>query len=189
MPHSDKKLDVSAARVSKRETIIAAANALLESDPIADFDPVHFPLCPIDVVLIAGAPWLMDGLEKDFFKDESGYRKIGGGANTPSAPYFFRSVHNLVHFLKRQNLYYPRGSIQATPGMACFFDWEDRGRFNFAPDRSGIVTKTSEGQLSEVVLALPYEDAGKKSSYRVMRVPVARGDTFDRALIGYSDLP
>src|SRR5688572_18387926 len=139
VPQSDKKLDVSMARLQKRDSIIGAANALLDSDAIVDFDPVHSPLCPVDVVLIAGAPWLMDGLEKDFYKDESGYRKIGGGANTPSAPYFFRSVHNLVHFLKRQNLYYPRGSVSAKPGMACFFDWEDRGRFNFAPDRSGIV--------------------------------------------------
>lgn len=181
--------DVSKARLRKRESVIMAVTALLESDPVSDFDPVHFPLCAVDVVLIAGAPWLRDGLEKDFFKDESGYRKIGGGANTPAAPYFFRSVHNLVHFLKRQGLYYPRGSVVPQPGMACFFDWEDRGRFNFAPDRSGIITACDEGQIREVVLATPSQNPGEKTSYKVSRVDVGNEDRFDRALIGYADLP
>lgn len=189
MAHSDKKLDVSAARLNKREAILAAANALLDSETVTDFDPIHFQLCPVDVVLIAGAPWLMDGLEKDFFKDESGYRKIGGGANTPSAPYFFRSTHNLIHFLKRQNLYYPRGSVPAAPGMACFFDWDDRGRFNFAPDRNGIVTRTEHGQIREVVLAVRSAEPSESSSYRVTRVQIDPEDSYDRALIGYSDLP
>lgn len=188
MPHSDKKLDVGAARAQKRESIISAALALLDSDVIDDFDPVHSPLCPVDVVIIAGAPWLRDGLEKDFYKDESGYRKIGGGANTPSAPYFFRSVHNLIHFLKRQSLYYPRGSVPAAPGMACFFDWEDRGRFNFVPDRSGIVTQANEGQVTEVVLAMRVPST-QNSAYKVSRVKIEQEDSFDRALIGYSDLP
>lgn len=188
MPLSDhNKLDLGTARARKRESIVSAALALLDSDLIIDFDPVHSPLCPVDVVIIAGAPWLRDGLEKDFFKDESGYRKIGGGANTPSAPYFFRSVHNLIHFLKRQSLYYPRGSIPVTPGMACFFDWEDRGRFNFAPDRSGIVIETKDGHVTEVVLAKRSSD--EKSAYKVTRVNIAQDDEFDRALIGYSDLP
>lgn len=185
----DKKLDVSIARQQKRMTVISASTALLDSEEILDFDPIHFPLCAVDVVLIAGAPWLMEGLTRDFYKDESGYRKIGGGANTPLAPYFFRSVHNLVHFLKRQNLYYPRGSLPPEPGMACFLDWEDRGRFNFAPDRSGIVTACNEGHITEVILAAPIKSVGPKSNYRVQKVSVQSGDIFDRALIGYSDLP
>lgn len=185
----DKKLDVSKARLQKRDSIISAAYALLESEEIVDFDPIHSGLCPVDVVIVAGAPWLMEGLTRDFYKDESGYRKIGGGANTPLAPYFFRSVHNLIHFLKRQSLYFPRGSVLPEPGMACFFDWEDRGRFNFVPDRSGIIVSCSEGQITEAILALPLQKEQNKTAFRVEKVQIQSDDRFHRAWIGHSDLP
>ena len=146
------------------------------------------PLCAIDVVMVAGSPWLKDGLERDFAKDESGYRKIGGGANTPAQAYFFRSSSNLVHYLKRAGFYVPRGSRpEPAPGMACFLDWDDRGRFNFTPDRAGIVVDVKEGQMSRIVVARHENEA--KTSLIVKAVDVMRGDPQDRALIGYSDLP
>ncbi|HXW53233.1 MAG TPA: hypothetical protein VEL47_03910, partial [Myxococcota bacterium] len=139
---------VSDARRKRREQIVAAANALVGAAAGEDFDPVHSPLCAVDVVMVAGAPWLKDALERDYSKDESGYKKIGGGANTPKAAYFFRSAANLMHFLKRQGLYIPRGGKpRPAAGMACFLDWADRGRFNFAPDRSGIIVASQENQI------------------------------------------
>ena len=53
--------------------------------------------------MVAGAPWLQDGLARDYIKDEAGYKKIGGSANSPAMPYFFRSQQNLIHYLKRKN--------------------------------------------------------------------------------------
>ena len=181
----------SPARLARRAHIMEAARALVGARVDGDFDPVRAPLCAIDVVMVAGSPWLKDGLERDFAKDESGYRKIGGGANTPAQAYFFRSGGNLVHYLKRAGFYVPRGGTpQAVPGMACFFDWDEvsgkgRGRFNFTPDRSGIILEV-KGQLpSKVVLAT----GEKTQGYVVQSVDVAPGSPVDRALIGWSDLP
>ena len=138
--------------------------------------------------MVAGAPWLRDGLERDFFKDEPGYRKIGGGANTPEVAYFFRSAVNLIYYLKRQGFYLPRGTSVPAAGMACFFDWDNRGRFNFSPDRSAIVTLIKGAQVSEVIMAVRKNGEDKKS-YTVCQVSVYPGDQIDQALIGYSDLP
>ncbi len=180
---------LSPARLERRAHIVEAARALSGASTPEDFDPVHSALCAVDVVMVAGAPWLSDGLERDFGKDESGYRKIGGGANTPQMAYFFRSTANLLHYLKRQGFYTPRGGTpKATAGMACFFDWDDRGRFNFAPDRSGIIIRVENEQIASVVLAVPL-DSSKRTSFCVQQVDVVPGDIVDRALIGYSDLP
>jgi hypothetical protein len=177
----------SPARVARRTHIIEAARALVGARVHGEFDAVRAPLCAIDVVMVAGSPWLQDGLERDFTKDEAGYRKIGGGANTPGQAYFLRSSGNLIHYLKRAGFYVPRGSrLEPIPGMACFFDWEDRGRFNFTPDRAGVVVGVREGHIERVVLARR-DTAGADLSVTV--VEVARGDDYDRALIGYSDLP
>ncbi|MBL4818038.1 MAG: hypothetical protein JKY15_02225 [Deltaproteobacteria bacterium] len=144
---------LSSARLERRQAAAKIANSLVGSKADSDFNPVSSPLCALDVVMIAGAPWLREALEKDFYKDESGYRKIGGGANTPEQPYFFRSTANLIHFSKRQNLYSPRGSKEPAVGMACFFNHNERGRFNFVPDRSGIITEVYHSQAREVILA------------------------------------
>lgn len=176
---------VSPARLARRAHILEAARALVKARAPSDFDAVRSPLCAIDVVMVAGSPWLQDGLERDFAKDEAGYRKIGGGANTPGQAYFFRSSGNLIHYLKRAGFYVPRGSRpEPVPGMACFFDWEDRGRFNFTPDRAGIVLDVKDGHIDRIVLA-----HGDKASLAVDVVDVARGDHYDRALVGHSDLP
>ena len=175
----------SAARTQRREQIIVAARALVGAS-VADFNAIRTDICAVDVVMVAGSPWLKDGLERDYAKDESGYQKIGGGGNTPERAYFFRSGGNLIHYLKRSGFYVPRGGEPTpTPGMACFFDWEDRGRFNFTPDRSGIIISLNKKGIDEVVLA-------QKDENNVVHVGVhkiEKGDPFDMALIGYSDLP
>ena len=172
---------ISNARQERRLAAAEIAQGLVGSKAAPDFDPIHSPLCVMDVVMVAGAPWLREALEKDFWRDESGYRKIGGGSNTPEMPYFFRSTVNLIYFLKRQNFYIPRGSLEPAVGMACFFDWEDRGRFNFVPDRSGIIIDTQKSQVREVIMAF--------NGQEVKRIPIISGDLPEQALIGYSDLP
>lgn len=181
---------ISPARQARRQHIVEAARALVGTRVGDEFDPVRAPLCAIDVVMVAGSPWLKDGLERDFAKDESGYRKIGGGANTPSQAYFFRSSANLIHYLKRAGFYVPRGGgVPPAAGMACFFDWEDRGRFNFSPDRSGIVLEVKGGRVSKAVFATPLDPRRRDEGYVVRAVEVTPGDAIDLALIGYSDLP
>lgn len=183
------ELSPSPARLARRAHILEAARALVGVRAPDGFDPVRSPLSAIDLVMVAGAPWLKDGLERDFAKDESGYRKIGGGANTPAQAYFFRSSANLIHYLKRAGFYVPRGSRpEPAPGMACFLDWDDRGRFNFTPDRAGIVTDVKEGQIMRFVVPRA-EGSDRSAALVVGAVDVVRGDANDRALVGYSDLP
>ncbi len=187
-PHLPSDMVASPARLARRAHIVEAARALVNARAPDDFDAVRSPLCAIDVVMVAGSPWLQDGLERDFAKDEAGYRKIGGGANTPGQAYFLRSSGNLIHYLKRAGFYVPRGSRpEPVPGMACFFDWEDRGRFNFTPDRMGIIVDVKDGHIDTIVLAR--RDGPGKAAYSVSTVDVVRDDTHDTALIGYSDLP
>jgi hypothetical protein len=180
----------SDARKKRRAHILKAAHALVGAKTNDDFDAVHNQLCAIDVVMVTGAPWLQDGIARDYIKDEAGYKKIGGSSNSPAMPYFFRSQHNLVHYLKRKNFYIPSGGTPGpVPGMVCFFDWEDRGRFNFKPDRSGVILKTKNDRISQVVLARPVLAQGEPVGYRVVRLHVNEDDHMDNALIGYSDLP
>ena len=184
------ELSPSPARLARRAHILEAARALVGARSPDGFDAVRSSLCAIDVVMVAGSPWLKDGLERDFAKDESGYRKIGGGANTPTQAYFFRSSSNLMHYLKRAGFYVPRGSRpEPSPGMACFLDWDDRGRFNFTPDRAGIVIDVKEGQVTRLVIVRHQDPLDKNSGLVVAAVDVIKGDPNDRALIGYSDLP
>lgn len=184
-----KSNSVSDARKKRREQIVNAAHALVGAFVSSDFDPVHSPLCAVDVVMVAGAPWLKEALERDYSKDESGYKKIGGGANTPKMAYFFRSAANLMHFLKRQGLYIPRGGKpEPAAGMACFLDWADRGRFNFAPDRSGIIIAANHNQIEAIVLPRSSQnDASQK--YVVEKINIEPKSPQDLAIIGYSDLP
>jgi hypothetical protein len=181
---------ISPARQARRLHIVEAARALVGTSTPETFDPVRAPVCAIDVVMVAGSPWLKDGLERDFTKDEAGYRKIGGGANTPDQAYFFRSAGNLIHYLKRSGFYVPRGGgVIPAPGMACFFEWEDRGRFNFAPDRSGIVLEVKRGRVSRAVVTRQQDPVDRKAGFMVRAVEIGAGDAMDRALVGYSDLP
>jgi hypothetical protein len=185
----NKSIGFGEARNKKREQIVNAAEALLGASSDTKFDPVHSPLCAIDIVMVAGAPWLKEALERDYSKDESSYKKIGGGANTPKMAYFFRSAGNLMHFLKRQGLYVPRGAMpEPAAGMACFLDYDDRGRFNFAPDRSGIILKIKDGQIDSIALPRAHKsDVG--TIYIVENVEIVPKSPLDLAIIGYSDLP
>jgi hypothetical protein len=179
----------SDARKKRREQIVSAAHILIGAFVTHEFDPVHSPLCPVDVVMIAGAPWIKEALERDYNKDESGYKKIGGGANTPKMAYFFRSAANLMHFFKRQGLYIPRGGKPyPAAGMACFLDWADRGRFNFAPDRSGIVVAVNKNQIESIVLPSSTDNDSEKR-YIVQKIDIKPESEQDIAIIGYSDLP
>lgn len=176
------------ARKSRRKQIVNAAYDLLGSCSPKDFDPVHSPLCAVDLVMVAGAPWIKEALERDYSKDESGYKKIGGGANTPKMAYFFRSAANLMHFLKRQGLYVPRGSSpEPAAGMACFLHWDDRGRFNFAPDRSGIIVSVNDNQIETIILTVAVRD--EDHQYVVKKVIIEPKSEQDLAIIGYADLP
>lgn len=184
----NQKYQVSPARLERRRQLKLAVQGLIGSTATRNFDLYHAPLCALDILMVAGAPWLKLGLEKDFSRDKSGYRKIGGRGNSPKAPYFYRSTANLIHYLKRQGFYLPRGSDEpAAEGMACFFDCDDRGRFNFTPDRSGIITEVTRGFITRVVLArkLALPDGG----FEVSELQVEPGSELDRALIGYCDLP
>lgn len=188
MVDTNKSEVVSEARKRRREQIVIAAHALINASVDDDFDPVHNPLCAIDVVMVAGAPWLKEALERDYSKDESGYKKIGGGANTPKMAYFFRSATNLMHFFKRQGLYIPRGSKpEPAIGMACFLDWADRGRFNFVPDRMGIIVSVKNHQVDAIVI--PRAMTGGSKGYIVQIVHIEPKKEEDLAIIGYSDLP
>lgn len=179
---------ISDARLAQRGRIVKAAEAMVGSTVSSDFDPFHSPICVIDVVMAAGAPWLKDGIERDFYKDESGYRKIGGGANTPQAAYFYRSTANLIHYLKRQGLYIARGEPKPCyAGMMVFFDWADRGRFNFTPDRCGVVLKSGDSGAKEVAIAR--KSKSEDVVFSVERVSLSLFNDYDNALIGYSDFP
>lgn len=180
---------VSKARLERRASILEAANALVGFSVGPEFDPVHNTLEAIDVVMVAGSPWLSDGLQRDYYKDESGYKKIGGASNSPDAAYFFRSTANLIHYLKRQGFYIPRGVSPPQVGMVCFFDVGDRGRFNFAPDRSGIITNTRGEQVTKVIKATEKKDRGRRKSFTVLEIDINPSDELDVSLIGYSDFP
>lgn len=182
----------SEARLQRRAHVLEAARALVGYETDEQFDPVHTELCAIDVVMVAGSPWLKDGLKRDYSRDQSGYRKLGGGGNSPNKAYFYRSNRNLIHYLKRAGFYIPRGGHPPpVPGMACFLDGEDSGRFNFSPGRSGIVLDVRQGRISRVVLAHANEptQGQEKRIIQVKSVVVRSGSEIDRCLIGYSDLP
>lgn len=185
MGTSVNEFESSKARQKRREQIVDIAKCLVGQSAPDDFDPIHSSLCAIDIVIVCGAPWLKECLEKDYLKDESGYKKIGGGANTPKKAYFYRSVANFIHFFKRQGLYVPRGGMpHPCAGMACFFDWDDRGRFNFTPDRCGIIAQTDELRITKVIL--PFNE---ENSYIVKLMDVEPNSLLEKAIIGYSDLP
>ena len=88
MGDANKPDSVSEARKKRREQIANAALLLVGASSGDKFDPVHSPLCAVDVVMVAGAPWLKEALERDYGKDESGYKKIGGGADSQNGLLF-----------------------------------------------------------------------------------------------------
>lgn len=183
-------MNVGEPRKERRMQIVEAALALVGFSVPKGFDTVHAAICPIDVVMVAGSPWLKDALERDFQKDESGYKKIGGGANSPKNNYFCRSANNLIHFLKRQGLYIPRGAKTfPEAGMVCFLDSDDRGRFNFAPDRSGIIVKVDGDNNIEKIVIAQQQEKDSEIAFSVELLDLEQDSKLNKAIIGYSDLP
>jgi hypothetical protein len=94
-----------------------------------------------------------------------------------------------MHFFKRQGLYIPRGSKPGpAAGMACFLDWADRGRFNFAPDRMGIIVEVENNHIISIVIPRGAPE-GTEKSYIVAKITLEPKSEHDLAIIGYSDLP
>jgi hypothetical protein len=142
------------------------------------------PLTALDVFPFAAEPHLREAMLADFQRDPAGYRKIGGGSNTPKVAYFLRRHANVRHCLQRLTLYYPRGGqVDPAPGMAVFFEWrEDRGRFNFKPDRSAVIESVKSGDVVRAVMAV--EDEGR---WRVRMVSLSN-EACD-AVVAFGDCP
>jgi hypothetical protein len=141
-------------------------------------------LGPIDLVpFVAGSPFRQI-MNLDFRADSAGYRKIGGSANTPDSAYFYRRYANLLHLLKRQDRLHLRGGIEATPGMVMVLDWPGaRGRYNFSPDRLGIVLGTSsQGLRAALPMRLP-------QGWVVGEFNLLWGGPSDRSIIAFADPP
>ena len=79
MGEINKAAGVGDARIKKREQIVELPWLWLMPKLATIFILSFPPLCAIDIVMVAGAPWLKEALERDYSKDESGYKKIGGG--------------------------------------------------------------------------------------------------------------
>ncbi|GEM_PF-716104 len=167
-----------------RQRLLDRAKGLIGATTDEGWDWRKGPLSAMDVFPFAGEPHLREALLADFQRDTAGYRKIGGGSNTPKAAYFLRRHANVKYCLQRLKLYYPRGGpVEPTPGMAVFFEWpEDRGRFNFKPDRSGVIESLEAGEVTRAVMAV--QDDGRWRVRLVTLSPESRA-----AVVGYGDCP
>ena len=166
-----------------RRRLLDRAKGLIGATTDEGWDWRKGPLSALDVFPFASEPHLREAVLADFQRDTAGYRKIGGGANTPKAAYFLRRHTNVRHCLQRAGLWYPRGSLEPQPGMAVFFEWpEDRGRFNFKPDRSGIIEGVEDGNVVRAVMAV--QDAGR---WRVRLVTLP--DAHRAAIVAFGDCP
>ena len=172
------------SRAMARKRLVERAKGLIGATTDEGWDWRKGSLTALDVFPFASEPHLREALLADFQRDPAGYRKIGGGANTPKAAYFLRRHANLRHCLQRLTLYYPRGgAVEPQAGMAVFFEWpEDRGRFNFKPDRSGVIEAVDGQDVVRAVMAV--EDQGR---WRVRLVTLA--EPVRAAVVAYGDCP
>ena len=150
----------------------------------SDWDWRQGPIGPIDLVpFVAGDPF-RSIMELDFRSDRGGYRKIGGAANTPQSPYFYRRYANLLHLLKRQERIHLKGSLKPTAGMVVVLDWPNqRGRFNFSPDRMGILIHCDEYGLKA---ALPRQTS---KGWIIDEHVMAWDSPSEQSVIAYADPP
>jgi hypothetical protein len=167
-----------------RQRLLDRAKGLIGATTDEGWDWRKGALSALDVFPFAAEPHLRDAMLADFQRDPASYRKIGGGSNTPKAAYFLRRHANVRHCLQRINLYYARGGItEPQPGMAVFFEWpEDRGRFNFKPDRSGVIESVDKGEVVRAVMAVQDEDRWR---VRLMTLP----EPARAAVVAYGDCP
>jgi hypothetical protein len=141
-------------------------------------------LGPIDLVPFIGGSPFRQIMNLDFRSDSGGYRKIGGTANTPNSAYLYRRYANLLHLLKRQDRLHLRGGIEAESGMVMVLDWPAaRGRYNFSPDRLGVVLSTNPQGLRA---ALPMRLA---RGWVVSEFNLLWGSPSDRSIIAFADPP
>ena len=118
----------------------------------ANWDWRQGAIGPIDLIPYIGGDSFRRAMHQDFRADQGGYRKIGGSANTPKSPYFFRRYANLLHLLKRQDRMRLRGGTPPEAGMVVVLDWPaTRGRFNFSPDRMGVILETNPQGLCAAI--------------------------------------
>jgi hypothetical protein len=170
----------------RRSSLLDGANATLGHSVAADWDWRQGSIGPIDVVAFAGGDRFCGRLRSDFFKDRAGYRKIGGVSNSPDNPYFYRRYANIVHLMRRAGTLYMRGgSVRPAAGMVLVLDWpETRGRFNFSPDRVGIILATEDDRITRAAVPIRSPDG-----WMVGQARFAAGSPSERAVIGYGDLP
>ncbi len=149
-----------------------------------DWDWRQGPIGPIDLVPYVAGQAFRRVMDQDFRADRAGYRKIGGSANTPASAYFYRRYANLVHLLRRQERLHLKGSLQPEPGMVVVLDWPgSRGRFNFAPDRMGVILSANESNLCA---AMPVQ---RNHGWVIDTIPVETGSVTDRSIVAYADPP
>tara|TARA_B000000557_G_C20777917_1_gene445106 strand:+ start:876 stop:1448 length:573 start_codon:yes stop_codon:yes gene_type:complete len=170
---------------SSRQRLLKRARMFLGSHVGPEWDWRQGDLTAIDIAAYAAGSRFQAELRSDFYRHPAGYKKLGGVANTPEAPYFFRRYSNILHFMRRKNAFYARGEKRPQPGMVMVLDWpEERGRFNFSPDRIGVVLEVESERVSKGILALP-----APSGWVVAEVHVLANSPSDRLVIGYGDLP
>lgn len=172
-------------RASGRQRLLKRARSFLGAHVGPEWDWRQGKLSTIDIVPFAAGRRLQAAMKYDFSKDAAGYRKMGGLANTPEAPYFYRRYANLLHYLRRADGFHARGSQAPLPGMILVLDWpEHRGRFNFSPDRLGVVMAVEDDRVSKAIMALP-----APAGWVVAEVRILPNSPSDRLVIGYGDLP
>lgn len=167
-----------------RKRLLERAKGLIGATTDDGWDWRQGALSALDVFPFAAEPHLREAMLADFQRDQAGYRKIGGGSNTPKQAYFLRRHANVRHCLQRLSLYYPRGGqVDPHPGMAVFFEWpEDRGRFNFKPDRSAVIESVDSNDVTRAVMCV--QDAGRWRVRLVTLTTEARA-----AVVAYGDCP
>jgi len=172
------------SRDMARKRLLERAKGLIGATTDDGWDWRRGPLTALDVFPFAAEPHLREAMIADYQRDPASYRKIGGGGNTPKAAYFLRRHANVRHCLHRLGLWHPRGGpVEPAAGMVVFFEWpEDRGRFNFKPDRSGIIESLENGAVARAVMAV---QDGKRWRVRLATL----SEQARVAVVAYGDCP
>lgn len=168
----------------QRQLLFDRAQRCLGAFVQSDWDWRQGAIGPIDLVPYVGGEPFRSIMNQDFRADRAGYLKIGGPANTPKSPYFFRRYANLLHLLKRQERIHLKGTIEPQPGMVVVLDWPNqRGRFNFSPDRMGIILRCDDRGLEA---ALPLRNS---TGWMVQEHRLSRDGGHEQSIIAYADPP
>jgi hypothetical protein len=168
----------------QRRLLVDRAQRCLGASVQSDWNWRQGPIGPIDLVPFVSGQSFRHVMNQDFRCDRAGYRKIGGSANTPESAYFYRRYANLVHLLRRQERFHLRGSLMPEPGMVLILDWPGaRGRFNFSPDRMGVIIEVSDSLLRA---AIPMR---KAQGWVISELSISADSPVDRSLIAYADPP